>query len=285
MAGAALDALLESDAIGVALLRPEDWAPITANAAYDAIVGRSLHGESRAPPDEVVPRALLEAVVAKGRAATVSRVLVRTGTTADGSAFQVYASFSFLPVRHTRTEDDVVLVLAEDVSEQVHERRIADLFVVLASDMTTDGHEAATIRACVAHASKALGAHAASIFLLSPDAKKLHGALVGWDWTRTSFAADLAEWPNVQQAVDTNHVRFFTGVEARRAELGWFERRGIAAAVCAPMAVEGKVLGVLFFDYASVDPDSALDLSLAKTVADQCALLVSRAAARVGHPW
>jgi GAF domain len=283
MARAALDALLESDDIGVALLRPADWAPITANACYDAIVGRTPAGASQAPPDEVVPRALLEAVVARSRAATVSKVLVRNGTAADGSAFQIYASFSFLPVRHTETEDEVVLVLATDVSDQVHERRIADLFVMLATEASAECDAPATIRRSITHATKLLGADAASIFLLSPDARRLHGALVGWDWTRTSFVADLAEWPNVQRAVQTNHVCFFTAADASRAEEGWFEHRGIAAAICAPMAADGEVLGVLFFDYMTCEVEPAMDLDVAKAVADQCAVLVKRASSRADH--
>ena len=58
------------------------------------------------------------------------------------------------------------------------------------------------------------------------------------------------------------------------------ERRGIDAVICAPMAAGGRVVGVLFFDYAG-GAQAVVDLALAKTVADQCALLVEREAARV----
>ena len=48
----------------------------------------------------------------------------------------------------------------------------------------------------------------------------------------------------------------------------------------APMAADGRVVGVLFFDYSSTS-QAQVDLTLAKTVADQCALLVESERARV----
>jgi GAF domain-containing protein len=157
-----------------------------------------------------------------------------------------------------------------------HDRRTAALLVELEKELESDRGDAESIRASVAHGAKALGATAASIFLLSPDGKALHGALVGWDWTRTSFEVPLAEWPNVRRCVDTNAPVHFTAAEAEGPEEGWFEQRGIGATTCAPMTFEGRVLGVLFFDYAPrAEPE--IDLDVAKRVADQCALLVRRA--------
>jgi GAF domain-containing protein len=137
-------------------------------------------------------------------------------------------------------------------------------------------HEATTIRSVVAQASSALGAKAASIFLLSPDRRRLQGALVGWDWTRTSFVADIDDWPNVRRAIVTNATCHFTAVEAKRGEQGWFEQRGIATAVCAPMTANGRVLGVLFFDFDGATKHD-LDIGMAKLAADYCAVLLEHA--------
>lgn len=162
----------------------------------------------------------------------------------------------------------------------VHDRRMDALLFELEKDLESDRGEPAAIRASVAHGATALGATAASIFLLGPDGEALHGALLGWDWTRTSFDVLLVEWPNVRRCVVANAPVHFTAVEAEGAEEGWFEQRGIGATTCAPMTFAGRVLGVLFFDYAArMEPEN--DLEVARRVADQCALLVRRAEDRI----
>lgn len=138
--------------------------------------------------------------------------------------------------------------------------------------MSSEHDEANTIRSLVAQASAALGANSASIFLLSRDRKRLRGALVGWDWTRTSFAAHIDEWPNVRRAIQRNAACCFTAADAERGERGWFERYGIASSICAPMTVDGHVLGVLFFDYENTARPN-VDIRAAKRVADRCAML------------
>ncbi|HVH41233.1 MAG TPA: GAF domain-containing protein [Labilithrix sp.] len=286
LARSVLQALLDTESLGVALLRAGDWNHVLTNRAYDEALSNNAPTLDKnffdivAPA--VVPRSVVEAVVSTGRAVHIAKASVMTRSK-QGSLVRRYFSMSFLPMRAGTSDVDRVLVLVRDVSTEVHEQRIAELFVLLARDMTAERDEAATIRSSVTHATEALGAATASIFLLAPDEKSLHGALVGWDWTRSSFVANVDEWPNVEGAISKNEACFLTGVAAKKAEEGWFERRGIQAAVCAPMAVGDRVLGVLFFDYPASAP-SGVDLALAKTVADQCALLVERAAAHVPLP-
>lgn len=281
LARAVLQSLLDAEALGIALVRSTDWSHVMTSETYERLVGsRPTLGRpvSEALSESIAPRAMLEAVVANGKAARSPNILERTDVV-DGSPVSVHVSFTFLPVKKVTANADGVLVLAHDVSQQVHEQRIGELFVALASDMSIDRDEAASIRSSVARASESLGADAASIFLLSSDGKRLHGALVGWDWTRTSFVAEVENWPGVRRALAANVAGYITADTAQRAEEVWFERRGIKAAICAPMAVRGRVLGVLFFDYLA--PRAAeVDLGVAKRIADQCALLVERAAER-----
>lgn len=282
VAGAMLQALLDNDLLGVALLRGGDWLHVMTNAAYDEIFqGEPATGRRFAEvvPPRTVPDATLEAVLSTGHAARVPKVPLAARAGEDSTTIR-YVTFTLLPVRSLGVEGDGILVLARDASQEVHEARMADLFLLLARDMSAERDEAASIRSTVAHAKDALGASAASIFLLGPDGRTLHGALVGWDWTRSSFVTDLEQWPNVARAIATNQAFHFTAGHAEKAEEGWFERRGIEAATCAPMAADGHVVGVLFFDYAAA-AQPAVDLTLAKAVADQCALLVEREAARV----
>jgi hypothetical protein len=281
LARAVVQALLDADAVGIALLRSTDWAHVMTSATYERLVGVSATlGQPVADvlPERIVPRTMLEAVVATGKTARAADILERTGTV-DGSPTSVHVSFTLIRVRRVTPEADGVLVLAEDVSQAVHEQRIGKLFVALASDMSVERDESASIRSSVSRASEALGADAASIFVLSPDGKRLHGALVGWDWTRTSFDTEVAHWPNVARAIARNETAYVTAENAKLAEEVWFERRGIKAAICAPMTAHGRVVGVLFFDYVAPKP-AQVDLGVAKDIADQCALLVERAAAR-----
>ena len=278
LARAVVDALLDSTSIGVALVRSVDWLHAMTSATYERLVGqiappgRPLYDVL---PESIAPRATLEAVVATGNAAT--SVLERTRTV-GGSPIPVHVRFTFLRVQRVTPDSDGVLVLAQDISREVHEQRIGELFVALANDMSAERDETASIRSSVAHASDALGADAASIFLLSPDGARLHGALVGWDWTPTSFIAELESWPTVRRAIAGNEASFMTASTARLTEEAWFERRGIKAAICAPVSARGHIVGVIFFDYFAAPED--VDLALAKSIADQCALLVERAA----HP-
>ncbi len=281
LARATLQALLESESVGVALVRASDWLHVLVSATYERLVGvdetlgRQLWD---AIPEAVVPRAMVESVVSTGKGARPDRLLVRTEV--QGAPSTIHVALTLLRVRSVIPESDGVLVLAQDVSQQVHERRIGELFVALANDMAAERDESGSIRASVSHASQVLGADTASIFLLSPDAKRLHGALIGWDWTRTSFVVEVEHWPNVERAITSNEPMYMTATSARAAEEVWFERRGIKAAICAPMAAHGRVLGVLFFDYTASNAVK-VDLALAKDIADQCALLVERAAERV----
>ncbi len=283
VARAIVQGLLDTDLLGVALLRAGDWVHVLANAAYDALMCVGEPTTGRPFSDVVMPDAVsdatFEAVISTGRAARVTRVahVVSDGVATSSTR---YVTFTILPVRSLTPDGDAVLVFARDASHELHDERMAELFLLLARDMSTDGDEASAIRSAVAHAKEALGASAASIFLLGPDGKSLHGALVGWDWTRSSFVTELGQWPNVERAISANEACYFTAAHAERAEEGWFERRGIDAAICAPMAADGHLVGVLFFDYAG-PPPYAVDLALAKTVADQCALLVEHEAARV----
>lgn len=282
LARSVIAVLFDDDAgVGVALVRATDWTHVLASRLYERLLG------SRSPlglpirdviPERVAPAALLESVVETGKAATGLELLVRPDFVA-GSPVSVHVATTFLRVRRVTPGSDGVLVLVQDVSRQVHERRMGELFAALAHDLSDDRDEAASIRSSVVHASEALRADAASLFLLDEGRKNLRGALVGWDWTRTSFTAEVEHWPSVARAIEANEACWLSVENARGNEVGWFERRGIAAAICAPMAARGRVLGVLFFDFRAAQA-ARVDLRLAKEVADQCARLVEREAAR-----
>lgn len=277
LARAVLQSLLESDGVGIALLRATDWTHVLTSPGYERLIGKTDTLGSRVDevlPASVAPRDLLERVAASGAAARAPTPFVRSGGT-GASATRIYVALNYLSVRHVTPELDGVLVLARDISPEIHEQRIAKLFLALANELVDPRDGKLSIRATVEQGRSALGADAASIFLSSPDGLRLHGALVGWDWTRTNFEADIERWPNVAEAIRANVASYVTRSTAVAAEREWFEHRGIRAAICAPIATEGRVLGVLFFDYVTATT-GPMDIALAKAIADRCAMFLDR---------
>lgn len=109
-------------------------------------------------------------------------------------------------------------------------------------------------------ARDAVGASAVSIFVLDESTRCLQGAHA-WDWTRTSFPCELEDWPNVASALADGAPRVISRDDARGAETGWFESRGIARTVCLPVREHDGSAGVVFFDFdapSAVNDDAAL---------------------------
>lgn len=282
LARAILQSLLESEGVGIALLRATDWTHVLASASYERLVGKTGtlgRGVGDVLPSLVVPHSMLELVVASGAAASSPQPFVRAEGAGTSSA-RVHVALTFLRVRHVTPQSDGVLVIARDISPEIHQQRIAKLFLALANELADPQDGKSSIRSTVERGRTALEADAASIFLTSDDGLRLHGALVGWDWTRTSFDAEIERWPNVQEAIRANVASYVTAHTAVGAEREWFEYRGIRSAICAPIALDGRVLGVLFFDYLTAKTPT-MDIALAKAVADRCAIFIGRLAA---HP-
>lgn len=113
---------------------------------------------------------------------------------------------------------------------------------------------------------RALGADAASVFVLDRDCVTLRGAEGAWDWTRTSFAVRLDLWPTVKRAIEAREIVMITLDQAQELERDWFEPLGICCCVCAPLVAGSRVVGVLFADALHRAP-AALDLSLVRRIA------------------
>ncbi len=119
-------------------------------------------------------------------------------------------------------------------------------------------------------AREAVHADAASMFL-ERQPGVLEGLVSEWDWTRTSFASELSEWPNVALALSDGVPRGISAAEARGAEADWFGARGISRTTCVPLGASPASLGVLFFDFASSDVVlDATDTALLADVGRRC---------------
>lgn len=120
-----------------------------------------------------------------------------------------------------------------------------------------------------------VGAQSASLFLVDHDAKRLRGVLSEWDWTRTSFVAELASWPTVTAILADGQSRTISKREALGGEALWFERHGITSTVCVPLSSTTGAFGVIFFDFeAEIAPTA--DLPFLTDVGRRCARALTR---------
>ncbi|MDF2693469.1 MAG: hypothetical protein K0S65_1852 [Labilithrix sp.] len=92
-----------------------------------------------------------------------------------------------------------------------------------------------------------VSASAASLFLVDSDT--LRGLVSEWDWTRTSFASRLRDWPTVERVLSDGKLHTISKKDALGAEVLWFEPRGIVSTVCVPLCAGERRIGVLFFDF------------------------------------
>lgn len=125
-------------------------------------------------------------------------------------------------------------------------------------------------------ARKRVGASAASLFLVDASGMTLRGIASDWDWTRTSFASNLADWPNVAEALRVGQPVTISAADAVRSEAVWFENRAIGAAHCVPLRVGEEPVGVMFFDFDRADLPSPTDAAFLVDVAMRCARALAR---------
>ena len=131
----------------------------------------------------------------------------------------------------------------------------------------------------VRFAREAVGASAASLFLLDESGRFLTGLPGEWDWTRTSFASEVDRWPSVARALASGTPVVIDADDARGAESDWFEGRGIQRAMCLPLRRGGESSGVLFVDFdldADVAPLVEADIALLVDVARRCVRAFAR---------
>lgn len=128
-------------------------------------------------------------------------------------------------------------------------------------------------------AREAVRATDASLFLLDAPGTSLRGVVSEWDWTRTSFDAEVCNWPTVARCLEDGEVRVIAIGDATSAEREWFEPRGIVAAVCVPLWDRKRAHGVIFFDFDGAgegfDDD---DIPLLADVGYRCARALAREA-------
>lgn len=276
-ARALVQAVMDAELLGVALLRGPTYEHAMVNAKYDALVGGGTEvtlGRSMLElvPRERAPQALLLRVLA-GNGPVVQRE-VRFASDASGLLSVRYVTLTYQAVDEP---GEAVLVLAEDVTERVRDRGRAELFVKLVGELLPAVDARAVVRSIVTRAQDAIGATSSSLFRVSVDGSTLSGAMGEWDWTRTSFAVPIGSWPTVEKSLATGRPLYIHARDAQKSELGWFETRGIVSALCVPLRVEDRSIGVIFFDFDVVRAPDASGVAFVENVAAHCAAALERA--------
>jgi hypothetical protein len=266
-------AIMDSEIVGIALVRGVAHLHVMANAKYATLVGERA-GVIGRPLREViraVPEIVLKGVLEGGGGASVRDVL-----TTQPNAPARYATFTFHGVSG---DPAAILVIAEDVTERVRERDRAALFRALVGELLPSMNPREAVRSVVEQTARALGAKMSSLFLVGRDGTTLQGAPGEWDWTRTSFDVPLHEWPTIEAAITSGQAKYLTAAKARGAEAGWFEAQGTVGALCVPLRTNDKAIGVLFFDFESAQPPPIATVDFTEHVASHCAAVLARALA------
>jgi GAF domain-containing protein len=110
----------------------------------------------------------------------------------------------------------------------------------------------------------------------------LRGIVSEWDWTRTSFASNLCDWPTVERALADGKAHIIRRASAIAAEAAWFEPRGIACTICVPLRAKDRPLGVLFFDFDSPVTEIETDLAFLSDVGRRSARALARSCSLPG---
>jgi len=123
------------------------------------------------------------------------------------------------------------------------------------------------MRSIVARTCRQIGADAGTFFLLD-EKLKFRGAFETCDRTQRGRVTSAEDWPNVQRAIALNRPIYMTKRRARGIEADWFDGNGIASCLCTPVAVDGQLLGIAFWDFWSPEsPPSGSARKFAQSVA------------------
>lgn len=275
VARAVLRAILDADVLGIALLRGHPWVHVMVNAQYDRLTGsRSALGRSL---DEVVGSATpsptsFDGLVLHGLLIRVPEVRVDA---AEVRAAPKFVSFTY--VRALEPERDAIVVMVEDVTREVRQRRAASLLWSLPEEVAEED-SIVGIRTMIERTASAIGADASSFFLLDGEQRNFQGAVIGWDRVRSGFVASVDAWPNVTSALQRGRASVLTRGEAKGGEVQWFDDLGLATSLCVPVCVCARPLGVLFFDFCRIRTFDVIALELVTEIAARCGRTVAQAA-------
>ncbi len=200
LARAMLQAIMNAERLGVALVRGPAHQHVMMNARYQALAAgqASLGGSiTSAWSPACAPPEVLEEVSRTGRPATLREIPSRRVSSHWNPPAYVTTTYH----RVVDGADQALLVLVEDVTEPVLARERASLMQSLFDDLLGNVDPQSAVASVVGRTRDVLGATAASLFILDEPSGELRGSIGEWDWTRTSFTVHLRDWPTVERVL------------------------------------------------------------------------------------
>jgi signal transduction histidine kinase len=305
------EALVNLSGVCVAVLRGPRFVHERVNAAYRALAPhRAMLGRSFAEVwpelDVVLPK--LAQVAASGEPLHAPDLRVELRRTPDGPLQESYFSFSCASLPDITGPELALAVNLLDSTELVQARKRAEVQALergrlldaektarreaeqargraeLLAQITGELNQSLdlpdVIHAALVGAARLLGGDDGALLLFDPDRRHLRGLFELWDRDLTDTVLDLAQLPQLGQALSLRRPVYLTSSETQGEETTFLSKDGIVSCIAAPMFEEDEPLGIACVKYRGpCAPPSLEELGFAEAVAGQCALAISRARA------
>lgn len=277
-------AIVSNSPIGIAVLRKPDLVYELVNPALQAMApGKPLLGNSFCdlfPEIAEVVNPLIEEILGSGQPYSATDAPFRLRRTPEGPLELVYVTFTYVPLRDPTRGYDSLLVLIQETTEQVREKKQNEALAQVSTDLSAGKSFEQIMRTALTSATELLGGEDGSLFLLEDSGHHLRGVLELTAIGRKGIVKELDELPNSKRAIDTLEPIYFTLPEAKGFEPDWFKRLGIWGIIAAPLVVDHHCIGLLYvsFRHEGYSP-SKDDLAFAGGIAARCALAIDRARA------
>jgi signal transduction histidine kinase len=272
--------ILEDAPVGLAVLRVPSLEYEFANPAFLALAGPA--GEFVGRPLAVAHPHLAE--VLAGPLAEVAR----SGAPHEvedvalpprpGEAAARFATFRLRALREGTARGPAVLVTADESTRRVVARARLQALGTIAAELDEGSRSLTeTLERLERRACELLGADAASVLLADPDHPRFRGKVALGGARSVEVAADAGDLPAGAQAASRREPIGFRAETAGGLEAVWLKAASHSSALCAPLLVAERPLGLLYVTFRDGAPPAAADPRFVGALATACSIVIRRA--------
>lgn len=305
-----LESVMESTAVGLAVIRGPDCVFEMVNPAYQALspfremLGRPFEAVWPEAAERILP--IFHQVIEGGVPFEAVDMRVDIQRSPGGPVEESYFSFACRRLPGHPGEAPAVLVHVLDTTQLVLARRQAedraqsrgvllaaehgareqaerarDRFEMLAR-LIAEVNEGADLDAVVGTALRLsvslLGADDGVLRLIEEGGSSVRAFAEVRDSGRTGEAMSLDLLPHSRRAAEAGQAVYVTAAEAQGGEAELFRSAGHSSSLILPLTRDGVCFGFMYVNWeARADRLSAQDVAFARAMADQCALAITRA--------
>lgn len=305
-----LESVMESTAVGLAVIRGPDCVFEMVNPAYQALspfremLGRPFEAVWPEAAERILP--IFHQVIEGGVPFEAVDMRVDIQRSPGGPVEESYFSFACrrlpghpgeAPAALVHVLDTTQLVLARRQAEdraqsrgvllaaehgaREQAERARDRFEMLAR-LIAEVNEGADLDAVVGTALRLsvslLGADDGVLRLIEEGGSSVRAFAEVRDSGRTGEAMSLDLLPHSRRAAEAGQAVYVTAAEAQGGEAELFRSAGHSSSLILPLTQDGVCFGFMYVNWeARADRLSAQDVAFARAMADQCALAITRA--------